>query len=92
VKREFDYRRWDYYTLQHHARYKAFVEWHGILCQDCGGAGGSVEPVLDDGSGPWEACGWCEGTGKVTRWLRGEWLRMKLDEARSKMKCSIVGS
>lgn len=45
-------------------------------CQECRGEGGKTESILEDGSGPWEVCGWCEGTGLVTKWTAGEWLRM----------------
>lgn len=70
-----DYARLDYHWQQHHARFAARVERDGLLCQECGGAGGEVDVILDDGTGPWEPCGYCEGTGRVTRWLRGLWLR-----------------
>jgi hypothetical protein len=32
-------------------------------CPACGGLGGDVEPVLDDGTGPWMECGFCQGRG-----------------------------
>jgi hypothetical protein len=73
-----DYRRWDYVWRQHHRRYSAYVEAHGLLCQECGGLGehsrGSYEPP--------DYCGWCESTGKIPRWVRGRWLRWKAEEAR----------
>lgn len=68
------------YQRRHHERYVKRIECEGLVCQDCGGAGGYKEVILDDGSGPWFECGWCEGTGKVTRWLRGLWLRCKREE------------
>jgi hypothetical protein len=63
----------------HHVRLKRFIEamQHKLVCQDCGGAGGWIEPVLDYGQGPWFECGWCEGIGYVTPWVRGLWLRHK---------------
>lgn len=73
----FDYARYGYQQHVHHLRYQKYVEAHGLICQECAGRGGAIEPVLDYGQGPWEPCGWCEGTGKVTRWLRGQWLREK---------------
>jgi hypothetical protein len=73
----FDYVRYAYQTHAHHVRYARYVEAHGLICQECGGRGGHIEPVLDWGQGPWEPCGWCEGTGKTTRWLRGLWLTEK---------------
>ena len=73
-----DYPRMNYYAQRHHERYARRVSLHtSLVCQECGGGGGSVEPVLDDGSGPWEPCGWCEGTGRLTPFLRGMWLRQK---------------
>lgn len=39
-----------------------------VKCRVCGGAGGEVEPVLDDGSGPWYPCGFCEGHGRIPIW------------------------
>lgn len=66
--------------MHHHCRYKRYVDEYGLLCQECGGAGGEVDVILDDGTGPWEMCGYCEGTGLTTRWIRGEWLRWKKQE------------
>lgn len=48
-----------------------------LICQECGGAGGYIEPVLDYGQGPWFDCGWCLGTGEVTPTVRGYWLAWK---------------
>lgn len=39
-----------------------------IECPACAGAGGSVEPVCDDGSGPYEPCGFCGGKGRIKLW------------------------
>ena len=50
---------------------------HPLTCQECGGAGGETDVILDDGSGPWEQCGWCEGIGKILPHRRSEWLRYK---------------
>ena len=72
-----DYAKLHYYYQQHFERYKRRVDNSKLLCQECGGAGGFTEPVLDDGTGPWEACGWCEGTGRLTPYLRGLWLHYK---------------
>ena len=40
-----------------------------VQCQKCHGDGGHKEVVLDDGSGPWEDCGYCNGTGKTTKMM-----------------------
>jgi len=72
-----DYARRQYYWRAHHERYARLVEAIGLICQECGGMGGEVVPVLDYGQGPWEPCGFCEGTGKITSWWRGWWLRWK---------------
>jgi hypothetical protein len=37
-----------------------------MKCPWCDGAGGETDVILDDGSGPWEICGLCNGTGKVS--------------------------
>lgn len=79
-----NYRRIDYVYRQHHARFARYVDAHGLVCQDCGGRGGERDVILDDGTGPWESCGWCEGTGRVTRWLRALWLRCKHEEKRKR--------
>ena len=72
-----DYAKLSYYQYQHYLRFKQRVEAmpKKLVCQECHGCGGSVEPVLDDGTGPWENCGWCLGIGYLTPWLRGMWLR-----------------
>lgn len=79
------FRRGEYYR-RHLARYERYVKTkgNGFVCQECGGAGGEIEPVTDLGEGPWYACGFCEGTGLVTRWGRGFWLRWKSIEKAEK--------
>lgn len=69
--------RWRY--QHHHARFQRYVTSlrRKLPCQECGGMGGEIIPILDYGQGPWESCGWCEGTGLVTPWLRGQWLRLR---------------
>jgi len=85
-----NYRRLDYVYGQHHARYTRYVEAHGLPCQACGTAGGWVDVICELG-GPWEPCGWCEGTGRVTRWLRGLYLRtMKAERQRSQRARQIT--
>jgi hypothetical protein len=74
-----DYKKLREYEYRHHKRYEKYVEAEGLFCQDCGGSGGETEAILDDGTGPWFECGWCEGTGKVTKWLRGQWLKYRKD-------------
>ena len=69
-----DYARLDYKGREHHRRYSAYVEANGLTCQDCGGMGSLVDDVID-GYAIKFSCGWCEGTGKMTRHLRGQWLR-----------------
>jgi hypothetical protein len=61
----------------HIERYKRFVSQYKLICQECGGNGGWKEIILDDGTGPWYDCGWCQGTGLVTPYARGIWLRLK---------------
>jgi len=38
-----------------------------VTCPNCGGLGGYTEVILDDGTGPWEQCGFCEGTGEMKK-------------------------
>ena len=49
-----DYARLGYYRQQHHARYvsRVFHTDDSIPCEACDSAGGEIEPVLDDGTGP----------------------------------------
>ena len=75
-----NYARLDHQYRKHHERYVRYVEKCGLLCQECGGSGGGVGPINEDGSGPFEECGFCEGTGLVTRWMRGLWLRWKRED------------
>ena len=74
-----DYFKWCYYSRRHRRRYINRVENtnDSLPCQDCRGSGGYTEPVLDDGSGPFYECGWCYGTLKTTKWVRGAWLRYR---------------
>lgn len=75
------YARLDYKHREHHVRYKRFVESRPPLsCQECRGAGGWTEPILDDGTGPFEECGWCEGTGLISPYKRGMWLKFRREE------------
>ena len=80
-----NYARISYVWQQHHRRFVSYVERFGLPCQDCGGRGGYVEVIID-GTGPFYECGWCLGTGKTTRWLRGLWLKFKRDEAKLKRR------
>ena len=71
------YARLDYYSQRRRTRRERYVMNRRPLlaCQDCRGMGGETVPILDDGTGPFEMCGWCEGIGYVSAWERGEWLR-----------------
>jgi len=72
---------WWYWANNHHARYKRFVESmkRKLVCQDCGGEGQHWEDAVDYYN-IYVPCGWCEGTGYVTPWIRGAWLAMKRAE------------
>jgi hypothetical protein len=78
----FDYCRSGVEWTAHHFRYIRYVEAHGLPCQECHGMGGETVPILDYGVGPWESCGWCEGTGLVTKHIRGQWLKYKREAKR----------
>lgn len=71
--------KYDNDQRRHHSRYVRFVESLSppLTCQECGGSGGSIDPVLDYGLGPFIPCGCCEGTGLVTPHARGRWLSSK---------------
>ena len=71
-----DYKKMDYQYQQHHERFRRRVEAGQLLCQECGGSGQYVAEYFDY-CARYEDCGFCEGTGKVTPWLRGLWLRFK---------------
>jgi DnaJ-class molecular chaperone len=68
ARRAFEYQR-------HHERFARRVDGK-LICQECKGHGGEIN-VVYMGQGPWEECGWCEGTGHVTPWIRGAWLRYR---------------
>ena len=36
-------------------------------CPQCNGYGGYKDIVCDDGTGPFESCGFCNGTGKCNK-------------------------
>ena len=78
-----DYAKIRWLRQQHHRRFRSRVENQlpRLVCQECGGSGGHIE-VLFDGQGPFEQCGLCEGTGLLTPWLRGLWLRWKRESIR----------
>lgn len=80
-----DYAKLDYKDRAHHERYRNHVIAHGFICQECGGMGDYVEDMISYGEGCvplYYPCGFCEGTGLVTRWMRGQWLRWKKQEKR----------
>lgn len=84
-----DYPRWYYSLSQHAIRYRNYVREHGLTCQECGGRGqfGYVSCYALE---PPEPCGYCETTGKVTRWMRGQWLRWKREEKRKQAAKKLV--
>lgn len=75
-----DYPKFWWKCSQHRQRYAKRAKQDNLICQECGGGGGHTEIILDDGTGPWEECGWCEGIGYITKWDRGLWLRFKKGE------------
>lgn len=82
----YDYAKASYRYRAHHLRFESRIANSRLVCQECGGAGGRTDPILDYGEGPWDECGFCEGTGKVTPYLRGLWLRYKQAERKGKVK------
>jgi hypothetical protein len=89
-----DYPRRNYEWQRHHERYVRHVETmpRKLPCQECGGMGEEVADRFDFGGddvGPimfnlYEPCGFCEGTGLLTPWMRGWWLSMKKAEKRGR--------
>lgn len=77
-----DYAKFDYQQRQHHERYARYVQQHGLMCQACSGSGKWYESILSYHDLPM-MCTWCEGTGKVTRRIRGLWLRLQPRKGRS---------
>lgn len=80
---EINYTKRTYQREQTRKRFKKRVleTDDSLLCQECGGEGGWKEVILfDECSGPWFECGYCLGTGRTTKWLRGFWLRIKKKE------------
>ena len=78
-----DYAKLSFDFQRHHERFCKFVEKRKLTCMECGGAGGSQEVILDDGTGPWDSCGYCEGTGYMSPHMRGQWLKWKREEKRA---------
>jgi len=79
-----DYAKRDWKRCHHRLRFirRVTETTDSMPCQECRGLGGWTEPVMEFGMGPWEECGWCLGTGRTTRWLRGRWLRWKRELGR----------
>ncbi len=91
---ENDWARYSYKSHQHYLRYKRRVEARKprLTCQECRGEGSYVEDSIDFGdsfSGPlvqhiYSDCGYCRGTGLLTAFDRGQWLRWKKMDAKEK--------
>lgn len=82
------YAQLDYKWRSHHDRLKRFINLQPqqLICQECGGNGYHKEPILDFGEGPSFPCGFCEGFGFVTPFVRGQWLNIKKKERQFKQK------
>ena len=74
-----DFTREAYYWNQHHKRFTKYVTSLPklLFCQECHGEGGWIEITDSEIGGPWYDCGFCEGTGYVSPWIRGLWLTFK---------------
>ena len=56
-----------------------------VQCQGCHGEGGYKEVILDDGSGPWEPCGYCKD-GRTTKMMNAWIMRWSaLDKKNARM-------
>ena len=84
-----DYAKLEWRYAHHHKRWESRVESRqpSLACQECGGRGGEIEPVLDYGQGPWIECDWCEGTGLVDNWRRAAWLGFSLGWEKHEEQC-----
>jgi hypothetical protein len=77
----------DWQQYQHHQRLKRYIEAmpRKLMCQACGGAGQVEDDCINLGFYEvyhiYSNCGWCEGIGYVTPWVRGLWLRYKRTES-----------
>uniref|UniRef100_A0A6M3LN43 Uncharacterized protein n=1 Tax=viral metagenome TaxID=1070528 RepID=A0A6M3LN43_9ZZZZ len=75
------YAWYDYHQANHARRFHRYVEAHGLMCQECGGMGQLYEETIAEHA-IYIECGWCLGSGRVPRHLRGTWLRWKREEKR----------
>ena len=50
-----------------------------VQCAGCHGEGGKVDVVLEDGSGPFDECGYCKGTGRTSRQMNYWIMRWRKD-------------
>ena len=53
-----------------------------VQCQGCHGDGGYKEVILDDGSGPWEPCGYCKD-GRTTKMMNAWIMRWSAQEKKN---------
>jgi hypothetical protein len=56
------------------------------VCPSCGGMGGEVVPILDDGTGPMEPCGYCDCKGYVDKHMYFQILGYMSADAKEKRK------
>ena len=78
------YAQLDWKYRHHHERLKRYIAAmpKKLLCQECKGSG-SFEIDRIDFHSILGNCGWCEGIGYVTPWIRGMWLRFKREEKKA---------
>jgi hypothetical protein len=71
-----DYAKLGWKWHHHRIRYERFVKSrkHQLPCLACRGAGGEYNIIDPEIGGPWEECGWCEGTGLMSPHRRGAYL------------------
>jgi hypothetical protein len=56
-----------------------------LMCPECKGEGGEKEIILDDGSGPWYECGFCNGKGYMNIFQKIYWkIILTYDNRRNK--------
>ena len=57
-----------------------------VKCPMCHGDKGYVEPILDDGSGPFFQCSLCKGTGLVSQSKKMQYVRSFIFEHSAEKK------
>jgi len=76
-----NYTKLTYQMTSSYQRYKRRVEAmpRKLYCQECRGSGEHFEDRIAEHD-LMSSCGWCQGTGLLTPWMRGQWLKEKRND------------